>query len=90
MQGIKFFEYKYLLDNLKKIKEENTSLFPEGHEEQILLSEEKLVKIYEDYRMSLIKVAEIIRQFDEHKVTIRKLVSRHKNCKKFLTGKRIW
>lgn len=90
MQGIKFFEYKYLLDNLNRLKEDNTSLFPEGHGEQILHSEEKLLKIYEDYRISLVRVAEIIKQFDDHKMAIRKLVSRHKNCKKFLTGKRIW
>ncbi len=90
MQGIKFFEYKYLLDNLKRIKEDNISLFPEGHEEQIFRSEEMLIKIYEDYRKTLIRVAEITKQFDEHKLTIRKLVSRHKNCKKFLTDKRIW
>ncbi|MBP9099087.1 MAG: hypothetical protein KBF74_09750 [Ferruginibacter sp.] len=88
MQGIQFFEYKYLLDNLQKLKEEEHIAFSDEHNNQVMESEKKLKHIYEEYRLSLVHIADIIRQFEEHKLSVRRLVNYHKSYRKLLAGKK--
>lgn len=88
MQGIQFFEYKYLLDNLQKLKQEEHIVFSDVHANQVLDSEKKLKSIYEEYRHSLIHISEVIKQFEEHKHSIRKLANYHKSYRKHMAGKK--
>ena len=83
MQGIQLYQYKLLQESLKRLKTE-----PGYFNEQcptldtIKQHEEKLNNIYMEYQASLENLSGIIKQFDQHKQSIRRVISLHKKCRK--------
>ena len=78
MQGIQFFEYKNLLESLRKLEEAEINPSAEMPSQQVLEQEAKLKNIYVEYREAIDRVANCIRQFEEHKLQIRRFVKHHK------------
>lgn len=87
MQGIQFYEFRTLKDSLDKLKETGFDNLPKEHVEMIVEYESKLNMIYTDYRLRLQEVATVIRQFEEHKLSIRRLMSQHKHRQRALNKK---
>jgi hypothetical protein len=81
MQGIQSFDYKLLLGHLHRLHEAGTFLVPCEHSQLILEQEERLIETYRNYLVAVEDVAMIIRQFEEQKLAIRRLVTIHKNCR---------
>jgi hypothetical protein len=88
MQGIRLSEYKILLESLNQLRQMETAALPEDHAKTINEKEGRLKEVYEDYRRSLEQVSENIRQFENQKHSIRRLIkkSRHylKDAKKMI------
>jgi hypothetical protein len=86
MQGIKLSEYKILLTSLNQLREVDNLNLSEEQFRTILDREERLKEVYRDYLRSLEQVSENIRQFEDLKNSIRRLIkkSRHslKDAKK--------
>lgn len=72
---------KYLYD-LQQIE-----LFelPCNHLTTIVEHEKKLSEIHENYKTALFKVETLIKEFDEHKKSVRRLIIEHRRCKKLVT-----
>ncbi|CAN5871767.1 hypothetical protein BH11BAC4_BH11BAC4_04580 [soil metagenome] len=81
MQGIQLFDYKYFLEHLRKLREADTYHFPCEHAVVIAAHEDKLKEIYQSYQLAMEDVSTIVRQFDEQKLAIRRLVNHHRNCR---------
>ncbi len=78
MQGIQLFEYKSLKESLHKLQESEIFLSGTEHAHIIAEHEKKLQEIYSNYRLALDRVSEFINQFDEHKLSIRRLKVQYK------------
>lgn len=89
MQGILLFHYKTLQEYLNKLQEEEVYNLPCEHEGQILQHEQKLKEIYINYQEALIQVSVILKEFEEHKQSIRRLMYNHKQCRKQTRKKEI-
>jgi len=89
MQGIQLFEYKSLQEYLQRIRQDELCTMPCEHTEQVAAYEEKLNEIYSNYQMAWEQVSVTIRQFEEHKLSIRRLLSQHKSCRKSLNERNI-
>ncbi len=79
MQGIRTAEFKILLDSLSNLRQVGTPVLPEDQFETVVEKEKELKEIYANYKTSLQQVSENIRQFENHKHSIRRLMkkSRH-------------
>ncbi len=83
MQGILRSHYKLVENYLNKLLAENALHVPcTYHYESILEHKEKLKDIYENYQKSLSQMAELIKQFDDHKQSVRRLIILQKKKKK--------
>ena len=80
MQAILLVHYKALQQYLHKLQEEEAFYLPCEHSDVIMQHEEKLKEIYNNYQETLEQVSLIIKQFDEHKQAIRRLMALHKQC----------
>ena len=79
MQGIQLFEYKSLLESLNKLKQVDIFTLPEEEADSVLTQEKKLHDIYKNYQLSLQQVSDHIRQFEEHKNSIRRLMKNNRH-----------
>jgi len=88
MQGIQLFEYKALMDYLQRLQEDapvqEHSVDCE-HCNALVAHEEKLKAIYLNYKTAKNDVANIIREFEEHKMAIRRLVAYRKHANRPLS-----
>jgi hypothetical protein len=83
MQGILRSHYKLVENYLNKLLDENALIITcPQHYESILEHKEKLSDIYENYQKALSQMAELIKQFDDHKQSVRKLIILQKKKKK--------
>ena len=87
MQGIQFFEYKTLKNTLDKLQETLASRLLEEQRDAVVEYDEKLTEIYGNYRLALEDVAQFIKQFEDHKLSIRRLAASHKQHTKTLIKK---
>ncbi len=87
MQGIQFFEYKNLKNALDKLQNTEEGNLPAQQPDAVIEYDEKLNEIYGNYRLALQEVALVIKQFEEHKLSIRRLVASHKQHTKTLIKK---
>jgi len=79
MQGIQLFEYKSLLESLNKLKQVDIFNLPGEEADSVLNEEKKLHDIYKNYQLSMQQVSEYIRQFEEHKNAIRRLMKNNRH-----------
>jgi hypothetical protein len=90
MRGIQLFHYKYLLDHLRKLQQVETFELPCEHANMIIQQEEKLKDIYNNYQLAIENVSFIIKQFEEHKRSIKKVMVHHqKFCSKHSKRKKV-
>lgn len=89
MQGILLFHYKTLEDYLNKLQQAEVYNLPCEHEKLILEHEERLKEIYINYQEALKQVSIILKEFEEHKQSIRSLMYHHKQCRKQTKKKEI-
>ncbi len=82
MHGIQLFHYKALQHYLKKLKEEGAHEAGCEHSQLVLMHEQRLEDIYSNYQVAMEKVSFIVKEFDEHMQSVRKLVRNHRNCRK--------
>jgi hypothetical protein len=82
MQGILRSHYKLVEEYLNKLQQENlvNPCYPSC--EIILQHKEKLSEIYKNYREAFEQMAIIINQFEEHKQSVRRLITLQKKKKK--------
>jgi hypothetical protein len=82
MQGILRSHYKLVEEYLNKLQQENlvNPCYPSS--EIILQHKEKLSEIYQNYREAFEQMSIIIGQFEEHKQSVRRLISLQKKKKK--------
>ena len=78
MQGITLFEYKSLLESLKKLSQYEISGVSEDQVETVIENELKLKEIYAEYVVSLEQVSENIKQFEKHKHSIRRFIKKNR------------
>lgn len=78
MQGITLFEYKSLLESLKKLSQYEISGVSEDQVETVIEKELKLKEIYAEYVVSLEQVSENIKQFEKHKHSIRRFIKKNR------------
>lgn len=78
MQGIQLFEYKSLLESLNKVRDAHTLTPDEAPTQLVTEQEAKLKEIYAEYRQAKELLANCIRQFEEHKLKVRRFVKNHK------------
>lgn len=71
---------KYLYD-LRQIEQFE---LPCNHLTTIVEHDNKLAEIYENYKTAMFQVEILIKEFDEHKKSVRRLIMEHKRCKKLL------
>jgi hypothetical protein len=82
MQGITYFDYKYLYDNLEKIKSQAESLgLPAEHLLAIQKYQDKLAEMYGKYEAALNKLAFIVNQYKDHQKSINQLHIIHRRNK---------
>lgn len=89
MQAIQLFHYKAFLNYLHKLRQAESSELSCEHMNMITQHEEKLKAIYDNYQAALEQVSDIIRQFDDHKQSIRRLMILHKQQRKHFKKKNI-
>lgn len=89
MRGIPFYQYKLIQENLENFEQNYFSNLDCDQQKEIALYDEKLKKIYSDYRNHFQNISEIVTQFDEHKEQIRKLIRQHKKSKSLNNDKQI-
>ncbi|MBC7937948.1 MAG: hypothetical protein H7Y86_21585 [Rhizobacter sp.] len=79
MQGIRSTEVKILLESLNILRQAGMLNLPEDQFETVIKTENELKEIYANYKISLQQVSENIRQFENHKLSIRRLmrINRH-------------
>jgi uncharacterized protein YlaN (UPF0358 family) len=82
MQGILRSHYKLVKEYLDKLQEENATNPFCPYYETILQHKEKLTEIYENYREAFEQMALIINQFEEHKLSVKRLLILQKKKKK--------
>ncbi len=83
MQGILRSHYKLVEDYLNKLLAENVLNVPcPYHHESIVEHKHKLNEIYNNYQETLSQMAEIIKQFEDHKQAVRRLIILQKKKKK--------
>lgn len=74
MQGISLADFKKLLASLNNLSQIEMMDFTEDHFKKVIEKEKRLKEIYANYQLSLQLVSENIRQFEDHKLAIRKLM----------------
>ena len=57
---------------------------PCNHLVDIVEHEKKLAEIYENYKTALLNVEALIKEFNDHKKSVRRLIIDHKRCKKLI------
>jgi hypothetical protein len=82
MQGIPYFNYKYLHGNLEKIKAQSESLgLPAEHLLAIHKYQEKLTEMYDKYEDSLKELALLIKEYKDYEKSIYQLHIIHRRNK---------
>lgn len=85
MQGILRSHYKLIEDYINKLLAENVLDVPCPYQyESILAHKEKLNEIYDNYQETLSQMSTLIKQFEEHKQSVRRLIILQKKKKKEL------
>lgn len=89
MQGILQSNYKQVEEYLNKLKEENQTNHKYVCQQVIIDHKEKLHEIYKKYRETFNQMSQIVIQFKEHKLAVKRLVINQKKKKKeiFKLGK---
>lgn len=82
MQGIRLSEYKILLTSLNQLRDVYSFNLSEEQSRTIMEREEKLKEVYRDYLRSLEQVSENIRQFEDLKNSIRRLIKKNRHSLK--------
>ena len=82
MQGILRSHYKTVEEYINKLHEENVTYQYCPYYETIFQHREKLYDIYKNYRETFEQMTIIIKQFEEHKQSVKRLVIMQKNKKK--------
>jgi hypothetical protein len=85
MQGILRTHYKLVEQYLNKLQEESVVNPLCTYGESILQHKNKLNEIYENYREAFEQMSMIIKQFEEHKQSVKRLVVLQKKKKKEMT-----
>ncbi|MFT3981994.1 MAG: hypothetical protein QM687_16120 [Ferruginibacter sp.] len=73
MQGIPFSEVEKLLNLLRSLKNKELFQLSEDQLMRVMQNEQQLHELYNAYQLSLKQVFEKVRQFEHHKLVIRKL-----------------
>ena len=82
MQGILRSHYKTVEEYINKLHKENVTYQYCPYYETIFQHREKLYDIYKNYRETFEQMTIIIRQFEEHKQSVKRLIILQKNKKK--------
>jgi LPS O-antigen subunit length determinant protein (WzzB/FepE family) len=82
MQGILRSHYKTVEEYLNKLQEENLANQYCPYYETIFQHKEKLYDIYKNYRETFEQMTMIVKQFEEHKQSVKRLIIMQKNKKK--------
>ncbi|MEO6670305.1 MAG: hypothetical protein ABIN36_12560 [Ferruginibacter sp.] len=85
MQGIPFFHFKCLREDVEKIHQQSDVLrLPPEHREMIIAHKEKLNSVYDEYEDTLKKLSIIIKEYRDQQIAIRRLMIMHKRYKKLV------
>ncbi len=82
MQGILLSDFKQVKKYLFELQQVELFELPCNHLDDILEHENKLANIYENYKTALLNVETLIKDFEDHKKSVRRLIVDHKRCKK--------
>ncbi len=82
MQGILHSHYKLVEEYINKLQEENLTNSYCPYYENIVRHKETLSEIYKNYRDTFEQMSFIIKQFEEHKQAVRRLIILQKKKKK--------
>jgi LPS O-antigen subunit length determinant protein (WzzB/FepE family) len=82
MQGILRSHYKTVEEYLNKLQEENLANQYCPYYETIFEHKAKLYDIYKNYRETFEQMTMIVKQFEEHKQSVKRLIIMQKNKKK--------
>lgn len=85
MQGILLSHFNQVKKYLHDLQQEEFFELPCTHAASIAAHEAKLREIYENYKTALSQVELLIKDFDQHKKSVRRLIISHKGCKKLLS-----
>lgn len=84
MQGILMSHFNQVKKYLYDLRQLEQFKLPCNHLTVIVDHEIKLAEIYENYKTALFQVEILIKEFDEHKKSVRRLIMEHKRCKKLV------
>lgn len=84
MQGILLSHFNQVKKYLYDLQQIELFDLPCNHLTAIVEHEQRLVEIYENYKTALFQVESLIKEFDGHKKSVRRLIIHHKRCKKLL------
>lgn len=92
MQGIPFFHYKCLSEDVDKIHQQAEALrLPAEHMDMIITQKLKLTAVHDDYEIAVKKLAIIIKEYRDQQIAIRRLMILHKRYKKLVkTPQKNW
>lgn len=83
MNAIQRYHYDRLQDYLRHLQRESEILqLPVEHVKEIIEIEERLKQLYGNYQSSLLRVAELIKQYEQEHRSVKRLMSSHKNHRK--------
>jgi hypothetical protein len=82
MQGILHSQYKLVEEYINKLQEENLTNSYCPYYESIYKHKETLSEIYKNYREAFEQMTIIVKQFEEHKQSIKRLIILQKKEKK--------
>lgn len=84
MQGILLSHFNQVKKYLNDLQQIELFDLPCNHLTAIIEHEQKLVEIYENYKTALSQVETLIKEFDGHKKSVRRLIIHHKRCRKLI------
>ena len=84
MQGILMSHFNQVKKYLFELQQVELFELPCNHLADIVEHENKLSEIYKNYKEALLHVETLIKDFDDHKKSVRRLIIEHKRCKKLV------
>lgn len=83
MQGIQFFEYKFLLEGLSRSQQSEVYELPLEQEEAIKAQETKLRELYNSYRHAWDAVSLIVKEFELHRAVVKRTIIHYRKLEEY-------
>jgi hypothetical protein len=84
MQGILMSHFQQVKKFLSELQQVELFDLPCTHLNNIVEHEQRHAEIYQKYKTALFNVETLIKEFDVHKKSVRRLIIEHKRCKKLI------